>query len=817
MSAQVQIPDVMLGFSTPCAPHSCLFTGDNVWCFSYPGRRSVVVILALSAFWRISIDCNGAVVDGFDYPVGSNPYYTQAWDGDGWYNAQDFGAYYSPSGKYHLGEDWNTERGAEDPQECGSPVYSSAHGTIVFAGVGGGTFGNVLIVRHELPDETLVETLYGHLQSFIKTSGEVNRREQVATVGDGNRTVPCHLHFEIRFSNSPDWGQPGPGYSITPKPAGWADPSDFIDSHRFYPGASVEVFNVSRSMLQVRSPDACSTVIGERVDGALSTIIGGPVRCNTGTGYYSRYELLWSDGVQGWSAQNWLRIVPAQSRRVVAAATGVGLKGVDISWGGFRIVSVDGGKYSIPLSLCGTRTLTARKAGYDTLTKTLTIPCPIVQTRLAKQQLTTELENDEVTSGIACSGIPMSTRFAIGDSIEVFNTEIGLRGRFPDACSDTWKTFSDGTTGMVVGGPECCNGYNRWRIRYSGELSDRWSAEGEPNGTEYFLRKTGTPTVAVTVSTAPAGLQINVDGTAYGAPKSFSWSAGSSHAIATTSPQNPSPGTEYVWANWSDGAPVSHVVTPNAATTYTANFTTNISGPILGLTTSAMNFSSDLQGAGIGVRNEGIGTVNWSASTTNGWVHLQIPSGSVGPGDQSFLSFFVDRNPSVDPRIGSITVTATGVAGSPQDLTIMQAGLPTYVLTTPATNGSVIRNPNLISYPERSDVELTAVPAPGYEFSHWSGGATGSDNPVTLTMHYDLTIVANFTILRLMTQLAREGQMVRLTWQATPGANYEVEYKDGFGAAWRTHPAGVIVVGGIANLVDSLDAAQRFYRVLQLQ
>jgi len=62
-------------------------------------------------------------------------------------------------------------------------------------------------------------------------------------------------------------------------------------------------------------------------------------------------------------------------------------------------------------------------------------------------------------------------------------------------------------------------------------------------------------------------------------------------------------------------------------------------------------------------------------------------------------------------------------------------------------------------------------------------------------------------------QLIREGVNVRLTWPATPGANYEVDYRDLATDAWQTHPAGVIVVGGMGSLLDSLALQQRFYRI----
>jgi len=161
------------------------------------------------------------VSDGFVYPIGSNTTATQANDGDGWYNAQDFGVH------DHLGEDWNAEIGGDS--DCGQPVYAAAKGTIAFAREAGPGWGKVVIVRHRLPDNTIIETLYGHLQSFTRTSGDVERRERIGSVGNGDGAYPCHLHLELRFPDCPAWGNTGTGYGSNR--VGWTDPSDFIDAH----------------------------------------------------------------------------------------------------------------------------------------------------------------------------------------------------------------------------------------------------------------------------------------------------------------------------------------------------------------------------------------------------------------------------------------------------------------------------------------------------------------------------------------------------------------------------------------------------------
>jgi hypothetical protein len=76
------------------------------------------------------------------------------------------------------------------------------------------------------------------------------------------------------------------------------------------------------------------------------------------------------------------------------------------------------------------------------------------------------------------------------------------------------------------------------------------------------------------ITTNPSGLTIDVDGKSYTAPQNYTWVAGSSHTVSTTSPQG-SGGTRYVFANWSDGGAISHTIAvPASPTTYTANFTT---------------------------------------------------------------------------------------------------------------------------------------------------------------------------------------------------------------------------------------------------
>ncbi len=159
----------------------------------------------------------------FAYPIGKKELITEAKDSrDGWYNAQDFGE------NNHLGEDWNANSGGNT--DCGKPVYAAANGLITYADDAGTGWGNVIIITHDLPNGSKVQSLYGHLDKILKSSGTVKKREKIGTIGNANGKYLCHLHFELRDDTCLLWDKVFIGYSPIRK--GWLDPSDFIDKRR---------------------------------------------------------------------------------------------------------------------------------------------------------------------------------------------------------------------------------------------------------------------------------------------------------------------------------------------------------------------------------------------------------------------------------------------------------------------------------------------------------------------------------------------------------------------------------------------------------
>ena len=78
--------------------------------------------------------------------------------------------------------------------------------------------------------------------------------------------------------------------------------------------------------------------------------------------------------------------------------------------------------------------------------------------------------------------------------------------------------------------------------------------------------------------------------------------------------------------------------------------------------------------------------------------------------------------------------------------TLNCGGATTYTVdVTTAGNGSVSRSPDQPTYDAGDTVTLTATPTTGWEFAGWSGDASGTTNPLAITVNADTDIVATFT------------------------------------------------------------------------
>ena len=109
----------------------------------------------------------------------------------GWDMSQVFG--HTNFEKNHTGIDLTSR--------SGTAILASASGRVVSVTRGwGGGYGNHIVISHG----DGFTTLYGHLSSFMVSSGQwVNQGQQIGVMGSTGWSTGTHLHFEIRKNNSP--------------------------------------------------------------------------------------------------------------------------------------------------------------------------------------------------------------------------------------------------------------------------------------------------------------------------------------------------------------------------------------------------------------------------------------------------------------------------------------------------------------------------------------------------------------------------------------------------------------------------------------
>ncbi|MGE3645155.1 MAG: peptidoglycan DD-metalloendopeptidase family protein [Beijerinckiaceae bacterium] len=92
-----------------------------------------------------------------------------------------------------------THTGLDFRQHHGAPVYATAGGKIVKAGVLGG-YGNVVEIDHG----NGVTSRYAHLSAFAVSAGQhVAAGARIGSIGSTGRSTGPHLHYEVRIGDAP--------------------------------------------------------------------------------------------------------------------------------------------------------------------------------------------------------------------------------------------------------------------------------------------------------------------------------------------------------------------------------------------------------------------------------------------------------------------------------------------------------------------------------------------------------------------------------------------------------------------------------------
>jgi len=134
--------------------------------------------------------------------------------------------------------------------------------------------------------------------------------------------------------------------------------------------------------------------------------------------------------------------------------------------------------------------------------------------------------------------------------------------------------------------------------------------------------------------------------------------------------------------------------------------------------------------------------------------------------------------------------------------------------------GKVTIDPRANSYANGESVSLHAIPDPGQQFRTWSGDASGTQNPLPVSMNASKTITATFTRKPLLSVAAPLGGLFedgfRLTLMGEFGGEYSILSSTNL---WDWLPSGTVTNSyGTAQFTDPAAAnlRARFYRALSL-
>jgi len=245
---------------------------------------------------------------------------------------------------------------------------------------------------------------------------------------------------------------------------------------------------------------------------------------------------------------------------------------------------------------------------------------------------------------------------------------------------------------------------------------NRW--EGDITGTTnpYVVKMDSAKTIKAIFTSSIVHLTVNTDGQGSTSvdPAGGSYQAGTSVTLTAT------PAQGWHLARWSGGASgINNTlqVTMNDDKTITAEFEQDAANYPLSLTVQGQGSLTPASDTSYASGTQ----VSVQATPADGWV---------------FDHWEGDQSGSTNPA--TITMNAsrkiTGVFAEKLALTTSVEG-----------SGSITKDPSADKYAPNASVTLTATPDSGWSFTRWEGDATGTANPLTLTMSAAKTVKAVFS------------------------------------------------------------------------
>jgi hypothetical protein len=251
----------------------------------------------------------------------------------------------------------------------------------------------------------------------------------------------------------------------------------------------------------------------------------------------------------------------------------------------------------------------------------------------------------------------------------------------------------------------------------------------------YTAAFTLQPPVAITVTSAPAGLTVTVDGSNVTTPAVFSWQPGTAHSVAAATQD--SAGKRYLFNSWSNGGGASQTLTtPASAATYTANFTQQLP--------TTVTFTSTPAGLVVSVDGAAI-TTPASFSWFPGTAHSIAAASQISGGSSYSFSSWSNGGAATQTIVTPAVATVYSATFALQPFTYTVNSNPTGLQVT--VDGVTVTAPKNFSWLPGTVHTLGAASQSGagtrYAFNSWSNGGAASQ---TVTVpSYSAVYAANFS------------------------------------------------------------------------
>ncbi|MBF0099455.1 MAG: DUF1566 domain-containing protein [Desulfobacterales bacterium] len=240
-----------------------------------------------------------------------------------------------------------------------------------------------------------------------------------------------------------------------------------------------------------------------------------------------------------------------------------------------------------------------------------------------------------------------------------------------------------------------------------------WSGDALGTSSSTTITMNSNKTVTANFSLKTYSLNVSASGgTVTKSPNKTTYSCNETVTLTA------SPNTCYSFSNWSgdaSGTSSSITITMNSNKTVTANF-------------SQQTYSLNVSASG--------GTVTKSPNKTTYSCNEIVTLTAMPNSCYSFSSWSGDASGTSSSTTITINGNKTVTANFSQS---------SYSLNVTAIGGTVTKNPNKNTYSCNETVTLTAIPDTCYNFSSWSGDASGTSSSTTITMNSNKTVTANFS------------------------------------------------------------------------